>query len=97
MDSNDAAAIFTAQELVESQNVREELANITASLSNVPKIIQELKKDVCAHVALKTFIKFMDNLESHSVLREKIVAVVWRNASLSKTSAILRITVPYVP
>ena len=97
IDSTDAAAISTAQELMESQKVREELAYITANFANVPKIIQELQKDNRGHADLKIFIKFMKSLESHPVLREKMAAVVGRNALLSKLSAILRITVPYVP
>ena len=98
LDSNDAAAIATAQDLMNSKQLREDLAYIAANFSHIPRVIQELqRKDMHAPAALRAFIDFSETVQSHPALKEKMEAVIKRNSLLSKLSAILRVTVPDSP
>ena len=50
-----------------------------------------------APAALRAFIDFSETVQFHPALKEKMEAVIKRNSSLSKLSAILRVTVPDSP
>ena len=98
LDPSDAAAIGSAQELMTSQKLREELAYIAHNFSDIPRATEELqRRDIKASSALKVYADIAEKVSVHPEIKEKMIAVTKRNASLPKLSAILRVTVPDSP